>query len=105
MKEIINLDKKRVANWDIYDHFIPGTPIAGSVNPDSDSVNPNEDTEKNSDNPSGEVVNPDADSVNPNELTENSTAETPVEEPTPVEIKPKKAKASTKRATKKAAKK
>ena len=87
LKEIINLDKKRVANWDIYDHFIPGTPVPDSVNL------------------SGEVVNPDADSVNPNELTENSTAEPPVEEPTPAEIKPKKAKASTKRATKKAAKK
>ena len=102
LKEIINLDKKRVANWDIYDHFIPGTPIAGLVNPDSDSVNPNEDSEKDSDNPSGESDNPNVNSVNPNELTEGSPKEAPAEEQTPAEAKPKKAKASTKRTEKKA---
>ena len=102
LKEIINLDKKRVANWDIYDHFIPGTPVAGSVNPDSDSVNPNEDSEKDSDNPSGESDNPNVNSVNPNELTEGSPKEAPAEEQTPAEAKPKKAKASTKRTEKKA---
>ena len=109
LKEIINLDKKRVANWDIYDHFIPGTPVAGSVNPDSDSDNPNEDTEKDSDNPSGELDNPnvnsdnpDVDSVNPKESTEDSAAEAPIEEATPTEPKPKKAKATAKRTAKKA---
>ena len=75
LKEIINLDKKRVANWDIYDHFIPGTPVPDSVNPDSDVVNPTEDPEK--------------DSVNPAEA--------------PAEAKPKKA--TAKRTTKKTAKK
>ena len=95
LKEIINLDKKRVANWDIYDHFILGTPVADSVNPDSDSVNPNEDNEKDSD-------NPDVDSVNPKESTEDSAAEAPIEEATPTDPKPKKAKASTKRTEKKA---
>ena len=109
LKEIINLDKKRVANWDIYDHFIPGTPVAGSVNPDSDSDNPNEDTEKDSDNPSGELDNPnvnsdnpDVDSVNPKESTEDSAAETPIKEATPTETKPKKAKVTAKRTAKKA---
>ena len=109
LKEIINLDKKRVANWDIYDHFIPGTPIAGLVNPDSDSVNPNEDSEKDSDNPSGESDNPnvnsdnpDVDSVNPKKSTEDSAAEAPIKEATPTETKPKKAKATAKRTAKKA---
>ena len=109
LKEIINLDKKRVANWDIYDHFIPGTPVAGSVNPDAEEVNPNEDNEKDSDNPSGELDNPnvnsdnpDVDSVNPKESTEDSAAEAPIEEATPTETKPKKAKATAKRTAKKA---
>ena len=102
LKEIINLDKKRVANWDIYDHFIPGTPVAGSVNPDAEEVNPTEDPEKGLVNPSGESDNPDVDSVNPKESTENSAVEAPIEEATPTEPKPKKAKASTKRTAKKA---
>ena len=109
LKEIINLDKKRVANWDIYDHFIPGTPVAGSVKPDAEEVNPNEDPEKDSDNPSGELDNPnvnsdnpDVDSVNPKESTEDSAAEAPIEEATPTEPKPKKAKATAKRTAKKA---
>ena len=108
LKEIINLDKKRVANWDIYDHFIPGTPVAGSVNPNSEEVNPNsegvnpnDDTEKDSDNPSGESDNPNVNSVNPNELTEGSPEENPAEEPIPAETKPKKAKATAKRTAKK----
>ena len=102
LKEIINLDKKRVANWDIYDHFIPGTPVAGSVNPDSEEVNPTEDPEKGSVNPSGESDNPNVNSVNPNELTEGSPEEAPAEEQTPAEAKPKKAKATAKRTAKKA---
>ena len=28
LKEIIALDKKRVQNWDIYDHFVPGTLVS-----------------------------------------------------------------------------
>ena len=28
LKEIIALDKKRVQNWDIYDHFVPGTYVS-----------------------------------------------------------------------------
>ena len=28
LKEIIALDKKRVQNWDIYDHFVPGTSVS-----------------------------------------------------------------------------
>jgi hypothetical protein len=101
LKEIINLDKKRVANWDIYDHFIPGTPVPDSVNPDAEEVNPNEEPEKDSDNPSGESDNPNVNSVNPNELTEGSPEEAPAEEPTPEEAKPKKAKATVKRTAKK----
>ena len=87
LKEIINLDKKRVANWDIYDHFIPGTSVAGAVNSGTDSVN--------------SVT----DSVNPNELPEDAADEAHAEEPTPTEPKPKKAKASAKRTSKKTAKK
>ena len=102
LKEIINLDKKRVANWDIYDHFIPGTPVAGSVNPDAEEVNPTEDPEKGLVNPSGESDNPDVDSVNPKESTEDSAAETPIEEAAPTEPKPKKVKATAKRTAKKA---
>ena len=100
LKEIINLDKKRVANWDIYDHFIPGTPVAGSVNPDAEEVNPNEDPEKDSDNPNVNSDNPDVDSVNPKESTEDSAAEAPIKEATPTETKPKKAKATAKRTAK-----
>ena len=32
LKEIIALDKKRVENWDIYDHFIVGTPVLEVLN-------------------------------------------------------------------------
>jgi hypothetical protein len=95
LKEIINLDKKRVANWDIYDHFIPGTPVAGSVNSNNDS-------EKDSDNPSGESDNPNVNSVNPKESTEDSKAEAPAEKPTLAETKPKKSKVAAKRTAKKA---
>ena len=119
LKEIIALDKKRVANWDVYDHFVPGTPVTveepapekddsneaepvsegtdkepeSSVNPDEESVNPIEET-----------VNPEEETVNPNELTEKSEQLEPAEEPAPAEAKPKK-RATTKRTTKKTAKK
>lgn len=54
LKEIIALDKKRVQNWDTYDHYIPGT----SVNPEPAKDNPNEHS-----------VNSDVDPVNPDETT------------------------------------
>ena len=43
LKEIIALDKKRVENWNVYDHFIPGTSAAenaGSADmaPEDDSL-------------------------------------------------------------------
>ena len=46
LKEIINLDKKRVSNWDIYDHYIIGSSSSTSVNPEPDVVNPSDETEK-----------------------------------------------------------
>ena len=47
LKEIINLDKKRVSNWDIYDHYIIGSSSSASVNPEPDVVNPTDEAEKN----------------------------------------------------------
>ena len=39
LKELIALDKKRVANWDIYDHFVIGvTPVPESVATDPEPV-------------------------------------------------------------------
>lgn len=55
LKEIIALDKKRVQNWDLYDHYIPGT----SVNPEPAEENPTE----SSVNPEPASVNPDNSSV------------------------------------------
>jgi len=46
LKEIITLDKKRVSNWDIYDHYIIGSSSSTSVNPEPDVVNPTDETEK-----------------------------------------------------------
>lgn len=46
LKEIITLDKKRVSNWDIYDHYIIGSSSSTSVNPEPDVVNPSDETEK-----------------------------------------------------------
>ena len=46
LKEIISLDKKRVSNWDIYDHYIIGSSSSTSVNPEPDVVNPSDETEK-----------------------------------------------------------
>ena len=110
LKEIIALDKKRVQNWDIYDHFIPGTPVTveepSSENEDSIESEPaTEQLDKEPEtsvNPNEESVNPTAVSVNPVELTESS--EQSAEEPAPSEAKPKK-KAAPKRTTKKTAKK
>ena len=89
LKEIIALDKKRVENWDVYDHFIPGTPVGegtAAPEPEDDKADETEDT-----------------SVNPQGLTENTAVKE--EQPAPVEAKPKRAKATTKRTTKKTAKK
>ena len=113
LKEIIALDKKRVQNWDIYDHFIPGTPVTveepSPENEDSiDSEPATEQPDKEPEtsvNPNEESVNPTAVSVNPKELTElTESSEQPAEEPVSSDAKPKK-KATTKRTTKKAAKK
>ena len=72
LKEIIALDKKRVENWDIYDHYIPGTPVGeGTSSPEPEASDEG-----------------------------NESAET-----APIEAKPKKAKATTKRTGKKASKK
>ena len=46
LKEIITLDKKRVSNWDIYDHYIIGSSSSASVNPEPDVVNPTDEAEK-----------------------------------------------------------
>ena len=103
LKEIIALDKKRVQNWDIYDHFIPGTPVTveepGPENEDSIESKP---ASEDSDKVPETSVNPADETVNPKELTESS--EQPAEEPATSEAKPKK-KATTKRTTKKTAKK
>jgi len=76
LKDIIALDKKRVHNWDIYDHFIPGTPVTVEE-------------------PSSE---------NEDSIEQKPATEQPAEEAAPAEAKPKK-KAAPKRTTKKSAKK
>ena len=108
LKEIIALDKKRVENWDIYDHYIPGTPVAVESptleNTDSTEEEPvSEQPIKESEtsvNPNEESVIPADTSVNPDESTESS--EQSAEAPAP-EAKPKKT--TAKRTTKKASKK
>ena len=131
LKEIIALDKKRVENWDIYDHFIPGTPVGeGTAAPDPEEEKADE-TEETSVNSEGLTETSDNEeqagestptSEDSEGLTETVTVETPTEtsdnpegltedaaikeeQPTPAEAKPKRAKASTKRTTKKATKK
>lgn len=108
LKEIIALDKKRVENWDIYDHYIPGTPVAVESttleNTDSTEEEPvSEQPIKESEtsvNPNDESVIPTDTSVNPEESAESS--EQPAKAPAP-EAKPKKT--TAKRTTKKASKK
>lgn len=103
LKEIIALDKKRVQNWDIYDHFIPGTPVTvEEPSPENEDFIESEPASENTDKVSEASVNPADEAVNPKELSESS--EQPAEEPATSEAKPKK-KATTKRTTKKAAKK
>ena len=102
LQEIIKLDKKLHENWYTYDHFIPGTQVTVEepVPEEEDSVA----SEATSEEPETSV-NPNEEAVNPNELTEKSEQPAPAEEPAPAEAKPKKAKATAKRTTKKAAKK
>ena len=90
LKEIIALDKKRVENWDIYDHFVPGTPVGdGAVAPEPEGEGKGDETEISS--------------VISEGLPEDAAAKE--EQPAPAEAKPKKAKATAKRSTKKASKK
>ena len=103
LKEIIALDKKRVQNWDIYDHFIPGTPVTVEEHsPENEDSIDSEPASENTDKVPETSVNPAGVSVNPKELAESS--EQPAEEPVSSDAKPKK-KATTKRTTKKTAKK
>ena len=118
LKEIIALDKKRVENWDIYDHFIPGTPLTveepvSEKTDDAESSPATEDADKQletSVNPSSESVNSE-ESADTEELPAAVEQPAPSEEPAPaeepvsseVEAKPKKA--AAKRTTKKASKK
>ena len=108
LKEIIALDKKRVENWDIYDHYIPGSPVTVESPTLENTDTTEEETVseqpiKESDtsvNPNDESVNPADTSVNPEESAESS--EQSAEAPAP-EAKPKKT--TAKRTTKKASKK
>ena len=104
LKEIIALDKKRVENWDIYDHFIPGTPVGeGAAAPEPVDEGKADETEETSVH-SEDLIEIAADtSDNPEGLTEDEAVKE--EQPAPVEAKSKKAKAATKRTTKKASKK
>ena len=102
LQEIIRLDKKLHENWYTYDHFISGTQVTVEepAPEEGDSVESEATSEE-----SETSVNPNEEAVNPNELTEKSEQSAPVEEHAPAEAKPKKAKATAKRTTKKAAKK
>ena len=102
LQEIIKLDKKLHENWYTYDHFIPGTQVTVEepAPEEGDSV----ESEATSEEPETSV-NPNEEAVNPNELTETSEQSAPAKESAPAEAKPKKAKATAKRTTKKAAKK
>ena len=104
LKEIIALDKKRVENWDIYDHFIPGTPVVeGTAAPEPEDEGKADETEETSVNSEGLTENPAETSDNPEGLTEDTAVKEG--QPAPAEAKPKKAKATTKRTGKKASKK
>ena len=104
LKEIIALDKKRVENWDIYDHFIVGSPVSeGAAAPEPEDEGKADETEETSVH-SEDLIEIAADtSDNPEGLTEDAAVKE--EESAPVEAKPKKAKATTKRTGKKTAKK
>ena len=115
LKEIIALDKKRVENWDIYDHFIPGTPLTVEE-PDTEKADDTEASPATEDADKGPEtsVNPNSESVNPEESTVSEEQPATIEQPAPSEesapaeepiseAKPKKA--TAKRTTKKASKK
>ena len=115
LKEIIALDKKRVENWDIYDHFIPGTPLTVEE-PDTEKADDTESSPatEDADKEPETSVNPNSESVNPEESTVSEEQPATIEQPAPSEesspaeepiseAKPKKA--TAKRTTKKASKK
>ena len=115
LKEIIALDKKRVENWDVYDHFIPGTPLTVEE-PDTEKADDTESSPATEDADKGPEtsVNPNSESVNPEESTVSEEQPATIEQPAPSEesapaeepiseAKPKKA--TAKRTTKKASKK
>ena len=115
LKEIIALDKKRVENWDIYDHFIPGTPLTVEK-PDTEKADDTESSPatEDADKEPETSVNPNSESVNPEESTVSEEQPATIEQPAPSEesapaeepiseAKPKKA--TAKRTTKKASKK
>jgi hypothetical protein len=100
LQEIIKLDKKLHENWYTYDHFIPGTQV--TIEEPAPEKEDQSESEATSEEPET-LVNPDKEVVYPEVLTEQS--EQTAEEAAPAEAKPKKAKATAKRTTKKAAKK
>jgi len=115
LKEIIALDKKRVENWDIYDHFIPCTPLTVEE-PDTEKADDTESSPatEDADKEPETTVNPNSESVNPEESTVSEEQPATIEQPAPSEesapaeepiseVKPKKA--TAKRTTKKASKK
>jgi hypothetical protein len=115
LKEIIALDKKRVENWDVYDHFIPGTPLTVEE-PDTEKADDTESSPatEDADKEPETSVNPNSESVNPEESTVSEEQPATIEQPAPSEesapaeepiseAKPKKA--TAKRTTKKASKK
>ena len=115
LKEIIALDKKRVENWDVYDHFIPGTPLTVEE-PDTEKADDTESSPatEDADKEPETSVNPNSESVNPEESTVSEEQPATIEQPAPSEesapaeepiseAKPKKT--TAKRTTKKASKK
>ena len=124
LKEIIALDKRRVANWDTYDHYVAGTtvptepapepapePVAEPAPAESDTTEP---TAEPAPEPAAEPAEESPVVVNePEAPTPEENATVPevstegTEAPASAEAKPKKAKAKTaaKRTTKKSAKK
>lgn len=99
LKEIIALDKKRVENWDIYDHFIPGTPLTVEepVTEEADtteSASESEDADKETET-----------TVNSEESTASLEQSAPAEQPASSETEATPKKGTAKRATKKASKK
>ncbi len=109
LKEIIALDKKRVENWDIYDHYIPGTPVTVEPptleNTDSTEEEPvSEQPVKESEtsvNPNEESVIPTGTSINPDESAESSEQSAEVTAQTDAKPKKNTTKGTTKKASKK----